>query len=148
MVHAPSAASEHHFTRSAPIHEVSNTQLACALITLGFDCSEKDSGAVRLVGDGITSPGGQVMWMFPKTNRDGSLTFAEVAKKWSDREWLTATDNEHPLAYIACFSHNYRKLLDKIHKQTPLGVIRKGKKQALVDLNASPHLQDIIAARL
>lgn len=144
----PGSAGEQLFTREAPVSETSNTQLAAALITMGIPFNECETGAIKFVGDGIQAPGGTVTWVFAPQSKCGKYKTAELMDKWHDKEWLTDPDNEHPQAYIACAMHNYRLLIKKIHEQTPMGVVRKGSRCALIDLGASPHLQDIIFQKL
>ena len=48
-----------------------------------------------------------------------------------------------PLAYVACAFHNYKRLLDFVKSQVPLAVIRKGKRKALVRLDADPYWQGV-----
>jgi hypothetical protein len=148
MKHKPGVVGEQAFTMAAPIAETHNTQLAAALCTMGVPFNQCATGAVRFVGDGITAPGGTISWVFSPRSDDGKHSTHEMIKKWSDKAWLTDPTNLHPLAFIACAFHNYRMLLKKIHDQSPLGIVRKGPRFALIDLSSSQHLQDIIFQRL
>lgn len=148
MQRIPGAAAEQNFTLEAPAQETSNTQLAAALITLGIPFDVEGTGAIKFTGDGITAPGGTVTWIFAPRSKCGRHVTAEMMDRWNDKEWLTDPNNEHPLAYIACAMHNYRHLVRKVKDQTPLGVVKKGKRMALIDLSASSHLQDLVFQRL
>jgi hypothetical protein len=44
---------------------------------------------------------------------------------------------------VACAFHNYKRLLDFVKSQVPLAVIRKGKRKALVRLDADPYWQGV-----
>lgn len=122
------------FTHSAAVSDTRNTMIAAALLTLGVKLSEK-SGLNLLKGDGIPV-GGAITWQFEEQSEDGKVKTADVISKWENRKWLTAEGNEDPLAFIACAFHNYKRLIDHIKQEVPIGVVRNGKKFALIRTDA------------
>lgn len=127
------------FTETAPVMETENTMLAALLLTLGIPM-KCTSGNV-LIGSGITAPGGVVTWQFEPQSEDGRWKTEEVMKLFGDKHWLTDSENESPLAYVACGFHNYKRLIDFVKSSVPLAVVRKGKKKALVRVDADPYWQ-------
>ena len=122
------------FSETASVLETRNVFLAALMVTMGFDLKES-SGNV-FIGDGITCPGGTVTWSFSPRNESGTLEAAKVMALFDDIKWLTDSSNEDPMAYIACAFHNYARLVDRIKQKVPLAVVRKGKRKALVRLDA------------
>ena len=108
------------FTENASRYETENTMLAALLLTLGV-----------------------ITWQFEPKSEDGRFRTEEVIKLFGDKNWLTDPENESPLAYVACAFHNYKRLLDFVKSQVPLAVIRKGKRKALVRLDADPYWQGV-----
>ena len=98
-----------------------------------------------LIGSGarLSAPGGVITWQFEPKSEDGRFRTEEVIKLFGDKNWLTDPENESPLAYVACAFHNYKRLLDFVKSQVPLAVIRKGKRKALVRLDADPYWQGV-----
>lgn len=137
------ATGELAFTQSAPLEETRNTMLAAALVTLGIPLAESSGGGL-LTGDGIIAPGGAITWCFEPRSRDGKYKTAEMMNLWNNHKWLTDPENEHPLAYIACAFHNYKRLLDHVKQSVPIGMIKNGKKMALVRLDAPDAFVGII----
>lgn len=84
-----------------------------------------------------------ITWQFEPKSEDGRFRTEEVIKLFGDKNWLTDPENESPLAYVACAFHNYKRLLDFVKSQVPLAVIRKGKRKALVRLDADPYWQGV-----
>lgn len=130
------------FTDTAPVQETANTMLAAVLMSLGvpMKCT---SGSV-IVGTGITAPGGVVTWQFESQSEDGRWRTAEVMKLFGDKRWLTDSENESPLAYMACGFHNYKRLLDFVKSNVPLAQVSKGHRKALVRLDADPEIQGVV----
>ena len=127
------------FTENASRYETENTMLAALLLTLGVNM-KCTSGSV-LIGSG--APGGVITWQFEPKSEDGRFRTEEVIKLFGDKNWLADPENESPLAYVACAFHNYKRLLDFVKSQVPLAVIRKGKRKALVRLDADPYWQGV-----
>lgn len=131
------------FTESGGRYETENTMLAALLLTLGvgMKCS---SGSV-LIGSGsrLSAPGGVVTWQFEPHSEDGRWRTEDVIRLFGDKAWLTDSENESPLAYVACAFHNYKRLLDLVKSQVPLAVVRKGRRKALVRLDADAHWQGV-----
>lgn len=144
---ASEATAELTFTQSAPLEETRNTMLAAALVTLGIPLAESSGGGL-VTGDGIIAPGGSITWCFEPVSSDGRYRTSEMMNLWTNREWLTNPENDHPLAYIACAMHNYKRLLDHVKQSVPIGLIRSGKKMALVRLDAPDAFVGIIERRM
>lgn len=130
------------FTETAPVQETANTMLAAVLMTLGvpMKCT---SGNV-IVGTGIAAPGGVVTWQFEPQSEDGRWRTDEIMKLFGDKRWLTDSENESPLAYIACAFHNYKRLLDYVKSRVPLAQVTKGHRKALVRLDADPEWNGVV----
>lgn len=130
------------FTDTAPVQETANTMLAAVLMSLGvpMKCT---SGNV-IVGTGITAPGGVVTWQFEPQSEDGRWRTDEVMKLFGNKQWLTDSENESPLAYMACGFHNYKRLLDFVKSNVPLAQVSKGHRKALVRLDADPEWQGVV----
>lgn len=126
-------------TNTAPVNETENTMLAALLLTLGIPM-KCTSGSV-IVGTGITAPGGVVTWQFEPQSEDGRYKTDEVIKLFGNRTWITDSENEDVMAYIACAFHNYKRLIDYVKSQVPLAVVRKGRRKALVRVDADPYWQ-------
>jgi len=122
-----------------------NTMLAAALTAMGIPLHTERPFSVA-TGDGIVGDH-RVTFYFEQVSICGQYSTAELLAAWEDREWHDKHP-EHPFAYIKCAMQNYGRLLDKLKKEAPIGVIRKHKKLALISLNASQHLQDLILRRL
>lgn len=123
----------------------SNTVLAAALTAMGIPLHTEKPLSVA-TGDGIAASG-RVTFYFEQRSLCGQYTTAELIAAWEDKDWHDKHP-EHPFAYIKCAFQNYARLLDKVKKEVPLGIVRKHKKLAIVSLNASQHLQDVIFRRL
>ena len=121
-----------------------NTMLAAALAAMGIPFDSKPSSIIR--GDGIAGSG-RITWYFQHQSEDGKYRTAELMAAWDDREWHLKNP-EHPFAYIKCAMQNFSRLMDRIHRDVPLGMVRKRGKIALISLNASQHTQDIVFKKL
>lgn len=127
----PTAQTEHvGFSSHGIDAQTSDTQLAAALLTLGIEPVHRPQ---RVVRDTHTS----IIWLFKPQSKCGLFDTSEMIAKWDDKAWLTDPDNEHPLCYIACQMHNYRSLINVIKKSTPMALVEKGSRTALLPLSAS-----------
>lgn len=113
-----------------------NTELAACLITLGFPLLNDTPGFSRVIGEGISAPGGAVTWWFGKCSRDGKYTMAEVLARWEDWKWLNDPNNLDPLAYIITGFHNRRRLIDEVKQQAAMVLVRSGSRYALFSKNS------------
>ncbi|MEG0838155.1 MAG: hypothetical protein RSF35_09595 [Akkermansia sp.] len=68
--------------------------------------------------------------------------------RFNDIAWLTSSENEDLIAYIACAFHNYKRLIDRVKQGCPLGVVSHGKRKALVRLDADSHWLGIVERHL
>lgn len=129
---------------------VNNTELAAALVTLGFTVLDM----TRLRGDGVDArhAGGVVAWRFSETSADGRYTLGQVLQRWNDKLWLNDPTNDDPLAHIIAAFHNRRRLLDTIKQGVAMVAISQGKRFALVPERLDEHLSarvgDHFAGRL
>lgn len=116
---------------------VNNTELAAALVTLGFAVLDM----TRLRGDGIDRrhDGGVVAWRFSETSADGRYSLAYVLQRWNDRAWLSDPTNDEPLAHIIAAFHNRRRLLDTIKQGVAMVSIKQGRRFALVPERLTEH---------
>lgn len=113
-----------------------NTELAACLITLGFPLLHDTPGFSRVIGEGISAPGGAVTWWFGKCSRDGKYTMAEVLARWEDWDWLNDPNNLDPLAYIITGFHNRRRLIDEVKQKAAMVLVRSGSRYALFSKNS------------
>lgn len=123
----------------------SNDALVAALLALGIEEDSKYSSA-RVVGDGIQGDGNQVCFFKPKSSC-GKYSTAEMIKAWDDPTWHERNP-QHPFAYIKCGLVNLWHLRTSRQTQAPLAKVRKGKKFALISLNASPAFEAKLLRRL
>lgn len=141
MFHEPQG--ERCFTSSES--GITNTMLAAALAAIGIPFDDHRAFS-QVHGDGISS-GGRTTWYFQEKSECGKYSTAELIRAWDDREWH-AMHPDHPFAYIKCAFENHSRLVDKLKQDTPLGLVRKRGKIALVSLAASQRTQDLIFKRL
>jgi hypothetical protein len=121
-----------------------NDALVAALAAMGIEPDATRSSLV--VGDGIKGDGNLTYYFQPVSNC-GKYTAAELIKAWEDPVWHERNPH-HPFAYVKCALLNFFAIQERNRKQTPLGKIRKGKKFALVSLDASPAFEGKILKRL
>lgn len=121
-----------------------NTMLAAALAAMGIPFDKKPSTIVR--GDGIAGSG-RITWYFAPKSECGKYATKQLIAAWDDKQWHIRNP-EHPFAYIKCAMQNFTRLMDRIHKDIPLGMVRKRGKIALISLNSSQDHQDIIFRKL
>lgn len=136
------------FAESASRSETENTMLAALLLTLGVPMKATSGNVFVGSGARLSAPGGVITWQFEPQSEDGRIKTQEVIELFGNKEWLTSSDNESPIAYIACAFHNYKRLLDLVKNQVPLAVVRKGRRKALVRVNADPYWQGVAEAFL
>jgi hypothetical protein len=122
-----------------------NTLLAAALSAVGIPFHRTRASAI-VTGDGIRG-NHRITWYFEARSLCGKYSTKELIAAWDDRDWHQRNP-EHPFAYIKCASQNHQRLIDHLKQDTPLGLVRKGDKVALVSMNASQHVQDVIFSKL
>lgn len=119
-----------------------NTELAACLITLGFPLLSETPGFARVIGDGITGPGGAVTWWFEKRSRDGRYEMGYVLARWNDWQWLSDPETADPLAYIITSFHNRRRLMDEVKQGRCMVLVRSGLRYALFAKDAGRAVLD------
>ena len=85
--------------------ELESLMLAACLTALGIPFSERPAFAVS----GDSEP--VVNWLFDEASLDGKFKASEMIARWQDNGWITRTDNEHPLAYMAAAMRNLCTLI-------------------------------------
>lgn len=121
-----------------------NTLLAAALAAMGVQFAEKPNSIVT--GDGIAGSH-RISWYFAETSECGKYNTKALIAAWEDKAWHEKNP-DHPWAYIKCAFENHTRLVDKLKQGSPLGMVRRRGKIALVSLNATKATQDIIFRRL
>ena len=122
-----------------------NTLLAAALAAMGVPLHDKSISSVT-TGDGIAGSG-RVTWYFEAQSLCGKHRTAQLVEAWENKAWHEQNP-EHPFAYIKCAFENHSRLLDKIKRDVPLGLVKRRGKIAIVSLSASQHFQDVIFQKL
>lgn len=121
-----------------------NTMLAAALAAMGIPFDTKPNSIVT--GDGIAGDS-RITWYFEPRSTCGLYSTAQLLAAWDDKEWHRRNP-EHPFAYIKCAMQNFCRLMDKVKRDVPIGMIKQRGKIALVSLNSSQHQQDLIFKQL
>ena len=134
--------SDWSFSSRSSVYETSNTMMAAAMLTLGIPMKAVSGGNI-IVGNGITAPGGAIVWRFEECSEDGKYTATEIKNKWNNVAWLTDPANEDILAYITCAFHNYKRLIEHLKEETPMVLVAKGNRKALVRANGDKHWEGI-----
>ena len=86
--------------------ELESLMLATCLTALGIPFSERPAFSVS----GDTEP--VVNWLFDESSLDGKFKASEMIALWQDKGWITRTDNDHPLAYMAAAMRNHCTLIN------------------------------------
>lgn len=136
-IHIPQTSSV--ILKPEDFDSVTNTELAACLITLGFPLDGQ--GFSRVIGDGISAPGGSVTWRFQKRSRDGKYELGYVLAKWNDFAWLQSNTDD-PLAYIITAFHNRRRLIDQVKQGCTLALVRQGMRYALFPKNCERAMME------
>lgn len=101
--------------------------LAASLTALGIPFSERPAFAVGGDSEPI------VNWLFEEESLDKKFKASEMMARWNDKGWITRTDNEHPLAYIAAAMRNLQTLIQRHIGQAPtVELVRKGNKTLVI----------------
>jgi hypothetical protein len=115
--------------------ELESLMLAACLTALGIPFSERPAFAVT----GDTEP--TVNWLFDEQSFDGKFKASEIIARWQDEGWITRTDNEHPLAYMAAAMRNLCTLINHHIGHAPkVELVKRGNK-ALIIPEGTPESQ-------
>lgn len=107
--------------------ELESLMLAACLTALGIPFSERPAFAVS----GDSEP--VVNWLFDESSLDGKFKASEMIARWQDNGWITRTDNEHPLAYMAAAMRNLCTLIHHHIGQAPkVELVKRGNKTLVI----------------
>ena len=107
--------------------ELESLMLAACLTALGIPFSERPAFAVS----GDTEP--VVNWLFDEQSLDGKFKASEMIAKWQDKGWITRTDNDHPLAYMAAAMRNLCTLINHHIGNAPkVELVKRGNKTLVI----------------
>ena len=107
--------------------ELESLMLAACLTALGIPFSERPAFAVS----GDSEP--VVNWLFDESSLDGKFKASEMIARWQDNGWITRTDNEHPLAYMAAAMRNLHTLICHHIGQAPkMELVKRGNKTLVI----------------
>ncbi len=108
-----------------------NTELAAALITLGFVPGEFGGGGVAAR---VQHEARGKVWVFPERSADGLWQLQERMARWQDDVWSARPENTDPLACCADAFWNLRHL-------------RRGLKEAQVFIRAENGRRHVLVRR-
>ena len=104
-----------------------NFSVAACLTALGIPFSERPAFAVS----GDSEP--VVNWLFDESSLEGKFKASEMIARWQDKGWITRTDNEHPLAYMAAAMRNLHTLISHHIGQAPkMELVKRGNKTLVI----------------
>jgi len=113
-----------------------NSIMVAALLTLGIPLHpEHGIREFREVVDG--KPVRTIMWTLQPQSIGGDYDTVEAISNWQNAIWLEANPN-HPLTFIKRAFDNHTRMVSHIKTSVPLAMVRRGKKVALIPMNASP----------
>lgn len=117
-----------------------NTHIASAFVICGGRLEQNTLGESVGFQDTITkdingNPKRTCLWVLESMTLDfigqESLTTQQFVKNWFDLEWQNK-NLDHPLTYLASYQRQLSYFRDKINKDGPLIVIKKGKSTATI----------------
>jgi hypothetical protein len=122
--------------------QTTNLSLAAALAAVGIEFDK-----VPFTKSKSFRGGDQFTFFFKERSICGAYDTKELLAAWDDDKWHIKNP-EHPFAYIKCAFSNRERLLDKVNQASPLVVIEKGGKLAIISANASEAFQEKIFSQL
>ena len=114
-------------------HGTRNTELAAALVTLGFIPAGMDGATVAGAASVQHEVRGKI-WVFPERSADGMWNLTERMARWQDDVWSAQPMNSDPLACCADAFWNLRTL-------------RRGLKEAEVYVRATNGRRSVLVRR-
>lgn len=85
------------------------------------------------LSDGFGDSEPVVNWLFDESSLDGKFKASEMIARWQDKGWITRTNNEHPLAYMAAAMRNLHTLISHHIGQAPkVELVKRGNKTLVI----------------
>ena len=107
--------------------DLESLMLAACLTALGIPFSERPAFAVSGAGEPV------VNWLFDEQSLDGKFKASEMIARWQDKGWITRTDNDHPLAYMAAAMENlYTLICHHIGQAPKMELVKRGNKTLVI----------------
>ena len=107
--------------------DLESLMLAACLTALGIPFSERPAFAVSGAGGPV------VNWLFDEQSLDGKFKASEMIARWQDKGWITRTDNDHPLAYMAAAMENlYTLICHHIGQAPKMELVKRGNKTLVI----------------
>lgn len=114
-----------------------NTAMVAALLKLGIkldaDCAYLETREV--IGDREQRT---VTWVLKHQSEDGLYDTRKMIAAWHSEEWCRLNP-AHPLAIQRDYYLTHQRLINVIKGVPPCAVVRNGKRQAIIPLDASPE---------
>ena len=116
------------------------TQMIAALAALGIaldeDCPYQET---REMVNGVEQV--VVTWVLKAKSDCGKFDTHTLIGKWNDPDFRTK-EPEHPLARLKTAFNFFNRAVEVVTQQVPLALIRKGKRCALIPMDASPERRE------
>ena len=88
-----------------------------------------------------------VTWAIKPESACERFVTQAMIRAWNDAEFVR-NNPEHPFSYIKAAFENHARILESIASQAPLALIRKGKRMALIPMDATPERREELLAAL
>ena len=122
------------------------TRMVAGFLTLGIaldeDCPYQETR--EMIGDHEQRV---VTWVFKARSRCGKYDTHAMVGAWNDPDFASKSP-EHPLAYIRSAFTNLSRTLAFVAGQAPLALIHKGKRMALISMDAPLERREELLAAL
>jgi len=116
------------------------TQMVAALASLGIpldeDCPYQETR--EMIGD---TEQVVVTWVLKAKSDCGRFDTHSLIGKWNDPDFITK-EPEHPLAYLKAGFTFLNRAVEVVTHQVPLALIRKGRRIALIPMDATPERRE------
>lgn len=124
----------------------SKTDLIAALTALGIpldsDCPYQETRELIDGGERRVHT-----WVLKPASACGRYETQAMLKAWEDPAFAR-NNPEHPFAYIKQAFENRARIAQTVAAQSPLALIRKGKRIALIPFDATPERREELLAEL
>ena len=112
-----------------------NSIMVAALLTLGIPLNPEHG--IRefremVKGNEVRT----IIWTLQPQSLDGAYDTAKMTENWQDANWLAANPS-HPLTFIKRAFENHSRMVSHIKTSVPLAMVRRGKKIALIPMDAT-----------
>jgi len=111
-------------------------------IALDADCSYQET---REIHDGREVR--VATWVLKPASTCGRFETQVMMKAWVDEDFVKSNP-EHPFAYIKQAFENRTRIAGTLSAQAPLALIRRGKRIALIPLDATPERREELLSEL